>query len=199
MDPLPSGRIVLVPTPIGNRDDLTLRALEVLKSADRIACEDTRHSSPLLAHHGIPHKPLVSLHEHNEARRIPELVAAARAGDAGEHVLIGFAGEEIAVLERFLAEVGEQRIAAAIDGDIESARMHLGLARIIELRGRIGLRLARRFGSGQSLCLRQFHRRHVVRLHPFRLAKIHLNRPRYETRLRRVCSCLVRLGTKPRS
>ncbi|HEY8991355.1 MAG TPA: 16S rRNA (cytidine(1402)-2'-O)-methyltransferase [Luteolibacter sp.] len=81
MEPTPSGRVVLVPTPIGNRDDLTLRALEVLKSADRIACEDTRHSSPLLAHHGISGKPLVSLHEHNEARRIPELIAAARAGE----------------------------------------------------------------------------------------------------------------------
>jgi len=81
MEPTPSGRVILVPTPIGNRDDLTLRALEVLKSADRIACEDTRHSSPLLAHHGISGKPLVSLHEHNEARRIPELIAAARAGE----------------------------------------------------------------------------------------------------------------------
>lgn len=81
MDTPPSGRVVLVPTPIGNRDDLTLRALEILKTADRIACEDTRHSSPLLAHHGIPHKPLVSLHEHNEARRIPELIAAAKAGE----------------------------------------------------------------------------------------------------------------------
>jgi 16S rRNA (cytidine1402-2'-O)-methyltransferase len=81
MDHPSSGRVVLVPTPIGNRDDLTLRALEILKTADRIACEDTRHSSPLLAHHGIPHKPLVSLHEHNEARRIPELIAAAKAGE----------------------------------------------------------------------------------------------------------------------
>jgi 16S rRNA (cytidine1402-2'-O)-methyltransferase len=76
-----SGRIILVPTPIGNLGDLTLRALEVLRAADRIACEDTRHSAPLLAHHGISGKPLVSLHEHNEARRAPELVAAAKAGE----------------------------------------------------------------------------------------------------------------------
>ena len=76
-----SGRIVLVPTPIGNLTDITLRALEVLRGADRIACEDTRHSGQLLAHHGIPHKPLVSLHDHNEARRAPELIAAARAGE----------------------------------------------------------------------------------------------------------------------
>ena len=76
-----SGRIVLVPTPIGNLTDITLRALEILRGADRIACEDTRHSGQLLAHHGIPHKPLVSLHDHNEARRAPELIAAARAGE----------------------------------------------------------------------------------------------------------------------
>jgi 16S rRNA (cytidine1402-2'-O)-methyltransferase len=76
-----SGRIVIVPTPIGNLGDITLRALEILQTADRIACEDTRHSAPLLAHHGISGKPLVSLHEHNEARRVPELIAAARAGE----------------------------------------------------------------------------------------------------------------------
>jgi 16S rRNA (cytidine1402-2'-O)-methyltransferase len=76
-----TGRIILVPTPIGNLGDMTLRALEVLRAADRIACEDTRHSGTLLAHHGISGKPLVSLHEHNEARRAPELVAAARGGE----------------------------------------------------------------------------------------------------------------------
>lgn len=72
---------MFVPTPIGNREDLTLRALEILRSADRIACEDTRHSAPLLSHHGISGKPLTSLHEHNETRRIPELLAAAQAGE----------------------------------------------------------------------------------------------------------------------
>ena len=76
-----SGRIILVPTPIGNMGDITLRALEILRSADRIACEDTRHSGQLLAHHGISGKPLISLHEHNEARRAPDLIAAARTGE----------------------------------------------------------------------------------------------------------------------
>jgi len=76
-----SGRIILVPTPIGNLADITLRAVEILRSADRIACEDTRHSGPLLAHHGISGKPLVALHDHNEARRAPDLIAAARAGE----------------------------------------------------------------------------------------------------------------------
>lgn len=76
-----SGKIILVPTPIGNLGDITLRALEVLNSADRIACEDTRRSGILLAHHGISGKPLVSLHEHNEGRKAPELVAEAKAGE----------------------------------------------------------------------------------------------------------------------
>jgi 16S rRNA (cytidine1402-2'-O)-methyltransferase len=75
------GKVVIVPTPIGNLGDITLRALEVLKLADRIACEDTRHSGQLLAHHGISGKPLVSLHEHNETRRAPELAGAARNGE----------------------------------------------------------------------------------------------------------------------
>jgi 16S rRNA (cytidine1402-2'-O)-methyltransferase len=83
MDSTPeiSGRVILVPTPIGNMGDITLRALEILRAADRIACEDTRHSGQLLAHHGISGKSLVSLHEHNESRRAPDLIAAARAGE----------------------------------------------------------------------------------------------------------------------
>ena len=75
-----TGRVVLVPTPIGNRDDITLRALDALRSADLIACEDTRHSRPLLKHHGI-NVPLVSFHEHNEKRRAGELAAKAQSGE----------------------------------------------------------------------------------------------------------------------
>lgn len=69
----------LVPTPIGNLGDLTLRALEVLAAADLIAAEDTRHSGLLLQHHGL-RKPLVSFHEHNEAMRTAELLARLRDG-----------------------------------------------------------------------------------------------------------------------
>jgi len=76
-----AGRFLLVPTPIGNSGDITLRAIEALKNADRIACEDTRHSAPLLARLGIEGKPLVALHDHNEVRRIPDLLAAVRAGE----------------------------------------------------------------------------------------------------------------------
>ncbi len=71
--------LTLIPTPIGNLGDITLRALEVLKSADVIACEDTRHSGNLLRHFQIA-KPLVSYHEHNEARRTAELIEDLAAG-----------------------------------------------------------------------------------------------------------------------
>lgn len=71
--------LYLVATPIGNLGDITLRALEVLKTADIIAAEDTRHSSILLNHYEI-RKPLVSYHEHNEAMRTAELIEDLRAG-----------------------------------------------------------------------------------------------------------------------
>ncbi len=69
----------VVPTPIGNRQDITLRALEILRSADLVAAEDTRHSGMLLHHLGIK-KPFVSLHEHNETPRAQELVERMAAG-----------------------------------------------------------------------------------------------------------------------
>jgi len=65
---------VLVPTPIGNLSDITQRAVQTLQQADRIAAEDTRHSGILLKHLGIA-KPLTSLHQHNEHRTIPALLA----------------------------------------------------------------------------------------------------------------------------
>ncbi len=71
--------LYLVATPIGNLGDITLRALEVLKGADIIAAEDTRHSGNLLRHYEIQ-KPLVSYHEHNEAQRTAELLERLREG-----------------------------------------------------------------------------------------------------------------------
>ncbi len=62
----PPGALYVVATPIGNLADITLRAIHVLAKVDAIACEDTRHSAPLLRALGIEGKPLIALHEHNE-------------------------------------------------------------------------------------------------------------------------------------
>jgi len=75
----PRGCLYLVATPIGNLEDITLRALRILKEVGQIACEDTRHTLKLLTHFDI-HKPLVSYHEHNELTRAPELVLAMEEG-----------------------------------------------------------------------------------------------------------------------
>jgi 16S rRNA (cytidine1402-2'-O)-methyltransferase len=72
--------LYVVATPIGNLGDITLRALEVLKSVDLIAAEDTRHSGLLLKHLGIK-KPFLSYHEHNEAMRTAELVERLAKGE----------------------------------------------------------------------------------------------------------------------
>lgn len=69
----------MVATPIGNLQDITLRALEILKSVDTIAAEDTRHSATLLGHFGIQAK-LTALHEHNERSAGEKLVAQLQAG-----------------------------------------------------------------------------------------------------------------------
>src|ERR1700676_431342 len=68
-----------VPPPIGNLEDITLRAIRILKEADVIACEDTRHTQQLLNHYGIK-KEMVSYHEHNELTRSPELVIELEQG-----------------------------------------------------------------------------------------------------------------------
>jgi 16S rRNA (cytidine1402-2'-O)-methyltransferase len=73
------GRLYLVATPIGNLEDITLRALRVLREADLIACEDTRQTRKLLDRHGIE-RPLVSYHEHNERERAAELAGRLEAG-----------------------------------------------------------------------------------------------------------------------
>jgi 16S rRNA (cytidine1402-2'-O)-methyltransferase len=72
--------LYVVATPIGNLGDITLRALEVLKSVDLVAAEDTRHSGILMKHFGIK-KPFISYHEHNEAKRTAELVERLAAGE----------------------------------------------------------------------------------------------------------------------
>src|SRR6476646_10225303 len=76
--PLTPG-LYLVGTPIGNLEDITLRAVRVLKEADEIACEDTRQTQKLLNHYGISTRT-VSYHEHNELTRAPELVLELERG-----------------------------------------------------------------------------------------------------------------------
>ena len=72
--------LYVVSTPIGNLGDITLRALDVLKSVDAIAAEDTRHSGMLLKHFEIK-RPLLSYHQHNEAMRTAQLVERLAAGE----------------------------------------------------------------------------------------------------------------------
>src|SRR6202158_6415556 len=74
-----TGCLSLVATPIGTLEDITLRAIRILKEADVIACEDTRHTHKLLQHYGIK-KEMVSYHEHNELTRSPELVIELEQG-----------------------------------------------------------------------------------------------------------------------
>lgn len=73
--------VSFVGLPIGNREDITRRALAVLESVDCVCCEDTRNTGMLLAHYGI-RKPLISLHEHNESQRAPEIATRALAGES---------------------------------------------------------------------------------------------------------------------
>jgi 16S rRNA (cytidine1402-2'-O)-methyltransferase len=75
------GRLVLVATPIGNLGDLSPRAVRTLEASDIVCCEDTRRTRELLTHAGILHKRLLSLNEHNEAARIPGVLARVRIGE----------------------------------------------------------------------------------------------------------------------
>jgi 16S rRNA (cytidine1402-2'-O)-methyltransferase len=77
--PLMTATLSIVATPIGNLGDITLRALETLRAADLIACEDTRHARRLLDHHDI-RAQLLALHEHNEQAAAEKLIAALASG-----------------------------------------------------------------------------------------------------------------------
>ncbi len=99
----------IVATPIGHLADLSARALDTLRAASRIACEDTRHSQRLLTHHGL-RVPLTSLNEHNEARRIPELLEAMQAG--ARVALVSDAGMPT------LSDPGQRLVQAVITADL---------------------------------------------------------------------------------
>jgi 16S rRNA (cytidine1402-2'-O)-methyltransferase len=106
---LSSGILYIVATPIGNLADITFRAIEVLKSADVIACEDTRHSRVLLDHYGV-RKPVVSYHDFSEKRRAPELLEKIKNGS--KIALISDAGTP------GIADPGFRLIKGAIDAGI---------------------------------------------------------------------------------
>ena len=101
--------LVVVPTPIGNLEDITLRALRYLREADLIACEDTRRTGRLLAHYGIK-KSLLAYHEHNEKRLAPELAEKARTALVA---LVSDAGTPL------VSDPGYRLLRVCIEGGVE--------------------------------------------------------------------------------
>lgn len=104
-----SGLLSVVSTPIGNLEDMTYRAVRVMKEADWIACEDTRTTRRLLDHYGIA-TPTVSYHEHNEMTRTEELVARLAAGEKG--ALVSDAGTPL------LSDPGYRVVRAAVQAGV---------------------------------------------------------------------------------
>ncbi|MBM3761461.1 MAG: 16S rRNA (cytidine(1402)-2'-O)-methyltransferase [Acidobacteria bacterium] len=104
-----AGVLYIVATPIGNLEDLSIRAQRILQTVAVVACEDTRQSSKLMAAANA-HRPLVSLHEHNEAQRCHELVSRLAAGD--DVALISDAGTPL------VSDPGYRLVEAAIEANI---------------------------------------------------------------------------------
>jgi 16S rRNA (cytidine1402-2'-O)-methyltransferase len=104
-----SGTLYVVATPLGNLEDITLRALRVLKAVHCIAAEDTRHSRKLLTHYGIG-TPLTSYHDHVEQAKAPRLVERLKAGE--DIALISDAGTP------GIADPGYRLVRAAIDAGV---------------------------------------------------------------------------------
>ena len=101
--------LVVVPTPIGNLEDITLRALRALREADLVACEDTRRTGRLLAHHGIKNY-LLAYHEHNEERLAPELAVRARTQRVA---LVSDAGTPL------VSDPGYRLVSACIEAGVD--------------------------------------------------------------------------------
>lgn len=108
-NPLQPGTLYLVATPIGNMEDITLRALRVLRECDVVAAEDTRRTGQLLKYHDISNS-LVSCHQHNEARRSGELVERLRAGE--KVALVSDAGSP------GISDPGERVVRAVLAADL---------------------------------------------------------------------------------
>ncbi len=103
------GTLYLVATPIGNREDITLRALRVLRECDVVAAEDTRHTGQLLKHYRIA-KPLLSCFEFNEARRSEEILERLRRGE--RVALVTDAGSP------GISDPGERVVVAALEAGL---------------------------------------------------------------------------------
>ena len=103
------GRLHVVSTPIGNLDDITLRALQTLKSVALIAAEDTRRTGRLLRHFGIT-TPTTSLHEHNERQKLPSLLQ--KLSEGADVALVSDAGTPV------VSDPGQRLIAASIEKGI---------------------------------------------------------------------------------
>lgn len=101
-----SGCLLIVSTPIGNLEDITLRALRVLREVDLIAAEDTRRTARLLQHYSIS-TPTTSLHEHNERQKLPQLLARLERGD--RIALVSDAGTP------GVSDPGARLVSAALD------------------------------------------------------------------------------------
>lgn len=104
-----SGTLYLVATPIGNLEDITLRALRILKQVALVACEDTRQTKKLLQHYQIA-TPTISYHDHNEQDRTPQLLARLQNGES--IALVSDAGTPM------LSDPGHTLVAAAIQAQI---------------------------------------------------------------------------------
>ena len=107
--PSPISGLQIVGTPIGNLEDITLRALRILREADLIAAEDTRRTRKLLTHYDI-HTPLASYHEHNKQRMTPKLIAKLKSGEVV--ALVSDAGMP------GISDPGHDLIALAIEEEI---------------------------------------------------------------------------------
>src|SRR5258707_1167333 len=156
--PLQPG-LYLVATPIGNLEDITLRALRILRRADRIACEDTRQTQKLLNHFEI-RTPTVSYHMHNEGTRTEELVTELKQGariavvsDAGTPGIADPGGEMVLMLTLNPAENSSEKKKTSLAGEVSALMKSEGISEMDALK-----RVARERGIGKSEAYRELQR-----------------------------------------
>ena len=105
-----SGTLYLVPVPIGNLEDITLRAMRILSTVTKVACEDTRRTGQLFQLLELERPQLISLHDHNESRRAPSILTALRAGE--DVALVSDAGTPT------ISDPGYRLVKAVIDAEL---------------------------------------------------------------------------------